>query len=220
MVRKLKDKKKAIEMRGRGYSLNEIADKLNVSKASVSLWVREVPLTPKAKGRINERRKIAREKVSNVIKNKTIEKEKEADNFAEVIVEKLDNSELPAQLILAMIYWCEGNKSLKDSVFFTNSDPKLIRTFVGLLRKSFVLDEKKFRVCMHLHGYHKDVIQKKFWAEVTGIPESQFIKSYQKKHTSKQTNEGYQGCVQIRYYDVRIARKLLALARRFMLNFK
>jgi len=210
---------KAIEMRKNGYSLNEIANKLDVSKASVSLWVRDTTLSFEAKGRIDELRRMARGKAAETIKNKTREKEKEANSFAGNVIKKSNNSKWFFQLILAMIYWCEGNKSLKDLVFFTNSDPMLIRTFIGLLRGTFSLNEKKFRVCMHLHSYHDEVAQKKFWSRVTGIPEEQFIKSYQKKHTSKQTHKGYQGCVQVRYYDVRIARKLLALAREFMLNF-
>ena len=115
-----------------------------------------------------------------------------------------------------MIYWCEGNKSLRDSVFFTNSDPRLIANFLHLFRNSFDIDESKFRVCMHLHDYHNEEKQLNFWSDVTFIPKNQFFKSYKKLNTKKRIRDNYQGCIQVRYYDINIARKLQAVAKEFM----
>ncbi len=72
------------------------------------------------------------------------------------------------------------------------------------------IDESKFRVMMHLHSYHVEANEKRFWAKVTGIPESKFLKTFQKKESGINKKEGYRGCVQIKYFDVSIKRTLLA----------
>lgn len=93
---------------------------------------------------------------------------------------------------------------------FTNSDPILVKVFLSALRKSFDLDESKFRVAMHLHSYHKEKEEKVFWSEVTSIPESKFLKTFKKQESGINKKEGYRGCVQIKYFDVNIKRTLLA----------
>ena len=45
---KLDEQQKAVALRKRGYSMREISERLHVSKSSVSLWVRSVPLSPQA----------------------------------------------------------------------------------------------------------------------------------------------------------------------------
>ena len=49
------EKQKARELRSQGYSINEIKTKLNLSKSSVSLWVRDIELTDGQKKLLSER---------------------------------------------------------------------------------------------------------------------------------------------------------------------
>src|SRR6185295_13808882 len=48
---KTMEQEQARELRARGLTLAEIAKKLGVAKSSVSLWVRDVPIPPRPKGR-------------------------------------------------------------------------------------------------------------------------------------------------------------------------
>ena len=114
------------------------------------------------------------------------------------------------KLCCALLWWCEGNKN-SSFVRFTSSDNTLIENFISLLRNSFVVDESKFRVLVHIHSYHNDDAQKKYWSKITGIPLSQFHKSYQKTNTGIRSKENYQGCIALTYYDARIAKELEAL---------
>ena len=116
-----------------------------------------------------------------------------------------------------MIYLCEGNKSLKSLTTFTNSDPNLISTFLYLFRNSFNLNEKKFRVLMHLHKYHNEEIQKNFWSK---IPKDQFNRTYLKPNSGKYKKRDYQGCIKVYYGDVSITRKLQSIAKMFMERYK
>jgi transcriptional regulator with XRE-family HTH domain len=211
---------KAKELRKKGYSINELSRILIVSKSTISKWVNNIELSPVAIKRIAYSYSKGQLASQKTIQEKMDKKNLEADNFA---LDKLQNIKLLSDysiLICSMIYQCEGNKSIKDSITFTNSDPELIKTFLYLFRKSFNLDENKFRVLMHLHQYHNDDKQKKFWSQVTKIPPNQFLKTFNKANTGIYKKENYQGCVQIRYRDVQIGRSINAVAKKFMERYK
>lgn len=208
------EKERAILMRKRGKSIGEIAQVLHVSKSSVSLWVRDVVLSEKVKKILEEKLTSGQKKAREVHLKNTKAKEAVARTFA---VNNLPKSSLLSKnsklLSLAIFYWCEGNKSPNDLVLFTNSDPNVINTFLKLLRDVFEVDEKKFRVCIHLHEYHDVQAELQFWSKITTIALPQFFKPYRKPHSGKRFHEGYHGCAQIRYYDVGVARKLLACGK-------
>ncbi|MBK5215583.1 MAG: helix-turn-helix domain-containing protein [Candidatus Pacebacteria bacterium] len=211
---------KAKKLRGKGYSINELSRILMVSKSTISKWVNNIDLSSVAIKRIENNYSKGQIASQKTIKEKTQKKNMEADTFA---LNKLKNINLQSGyslLLCSMIYQCEGSKSIKDSITFTNSDPELMRTFLYLFRKSFHLDENKFRVLMHLHGYHNESIQKKFWSEITGISSNQFLKTFNKPSTGVFKKEGYQGCIQVRYRDVKIGRIINAVAKKFMERYK
>ena len=131
------------------------------------------------------------------------------------LIDKLQDKDF-LKIILAMIYYCEGVKNTRSSLIFINSDPQLIRSFLKLLRRAFIVDESKFRVCLHLHSYHNQDKQISFWSKITHIPKGQFIKPYIKNHTGIRKREGYQGCASIRYHDTNLSRQLLMMAKAFM----
>ena len=120
------------------------------------------------------------------------------------------------KIACAMIFWCEGTKNPKNGMTITNSDPKLVKKFLCLLRKSFLLDEKKFHPCIHLHGYHYPKKQLDFWSKVTDIDKSQFIKPYLKPNTGKRIRENYEGCISIKYHSNDLARRLIAFAKAYL----
>ena len=94
----------------------------------------------------------------------------------------------------------------------------MIRLFLKLFRKSFVLDENKFRVCLHLHKYHFSKKQIEYWSNLTNISKKQFTKPYQKNNTGKRVRKNYQGCVSVRYHDVNILRQIQAIINTFIIK--
>ena len=117
------------------------------------------------------------------------------------------------KVICALLYWCEGGKTEKAKLSFINSDPKLVKYFVDTFRKSFDVDESRFRALIHLHDYHNVNRQTKFWSKITSISETQFTKPYNKPSTGKRIKENYQGCVSVRYYGKQIAQEMLFLIK-------
>ncbi len=193
---------------------------LGVSKGTISGWIQGVELSEKAQARLRQNYTNGQLASQKTIKEKTRQKNIEANNFAIDLFKKVKLSSEIISLFCALIYQCEGSKNIKDAITFTNSDPVLVKTFLFLFRRSFDLDEKKLKVLMHLHKYHNEKVQKDFWARVTGIPHEQFNKSYLKPNSGKYKKEGYQGCVQVTYNSAAIGRKIHAVAKMFMERYK
>ena len=208
-------KEQAFRLRTNGYSIKEIADKLHISKGTSSLWLRNVKLNKKAKERLKSRKLSGYYKSSLSWRNKRIRAEKQRTISALKVVNKIKQDPNHLKVYCSLLYWCEGGKTDKYGVRFINSDPDLIRTFLYLFRKAFPVDEKKFRVLLHLHKYHNEKKQKAFWSTVTGISEKQFLKTFHKPNTGKRIKDNYPGCAAIYYYNTEIAREMRTLSKVF-----
>lgn len=201
-------------MRKRGGSLKEISRQLGISQSTASIWLRDVKLSKTAQRVIEVKIEKGRTAAVSAAKKRTKARLDTAVAVAEDTLRQARYDISALKIICAMIYWCEGAKTVNDSSFmFANSDPELMALFLKLLRRCFKIDETKFRVLLHLHHYHSEDEQLRFWSKVTNIPKSQFLKSYSKTNTGKNKRRGYQGCVSLRYHGVALAREISALAR-------
>lgn len=203
-------KLQVVQSRQDGLSIKEIANKFNMSQSTASLLVRGLHLNAKAKKILIEKASQGRVKAIQVIIKKREGRQKEAVLVAESLLSGVVFDQKLAFLVASISYECEGGKSNFGVLEFTNSDPVLVRIFLSALRKSFKLDESKFRVVMHLHSYHNENKEKLFWSKITSVPVSNFTKTFKKQESGLNIKEGYRGCVQIKYFDVSIKRKLLA----------
>ncbi len=178
------------------------------------MWVRTVYLSEEVRVVLRAKKTAGQKNACSVLRARTKERESLAQCAAREAVKALDIGSIDVRrALLATYYWCEGAKSPNDLVAFTNSDPSVIRAFVSLMRACFVLDESKFRCMLHLHACHNSREELRYWSKVTSIRVSQFFQPYQKVNSGVRQREGYRGCAQVRYYDVAVARELLALGR-------
>ncbi len=93
---------------------------------------------------------------------------------------------------------------------FANSDPKLAKFFIQLLRNTFLINEKKFRISLYLHHYHKESVCKKFWSDTLQVPQSQFYKTYWKKRgKGKKYRKNFMGVCFIYYSDSNIRKEIM-----------
>jgi transposase len=208
---------KAINLRRKGLSFREISEELGISKSTASLWSRRVELSENARKRIDKLGVAGRQRAAETNKKKREEEnkkilEKIKRNFTGIVY-----SEVDYKIECALLYWCEGTKYEKNtSVSFINADPEMIKYFLCVFRKSFDLDEKKFRALIHLHEYHDAARQLKFWSDITKIPISQFNKPYLKKNTGKNKKDSYPGCVSIRYSDNKIYKEIIFMIKKLI----
>jgi transposase len=193
---------KAVRLRERGYSLKEVSKKIEISKSTASLWLRNVSMTKEGVARLAGLSVAGAEKAKLTKKNKKDRLLHKLNKDAEWTVSGIKFHKKNLRLFLALLYWCEGSKT-ERRVVFMNSDPKMIKIFMFLIRGAYKLEEDKFSAFLHLHDYHNRREMINFWSDLTGIDKER-ISVYNKKHTGTRKKEGYKGCLSIRYGDVRI----------------
>lgn len=213
-------KKKAEKLRASGKTYKEIRDLLNIPKSTLSNWLskkfsgvfsKEKQLSHLAKIRplAADAKKREREEKQTILRKKV---SKEAKTYP------LNNIGL-LKSVLSALYWAEGAKHKGVSgLKFVNTDPKLAKFYITILRKCYKLDEVKFRIRLHLHYYHGIREAKKFWSNLLNIPLNQFTGVYVKKRSRKKRfRKNFMGICFINYLDSNIRKELLELANQLCL---
>jgi len=194
-------RERARQLRTDGRSYNEIAAQLSVSKSSVSLWVRDLPLPPKFQHVLNERR------IANL---RQFNDDRTARLSAETAAAAAEIGGLTDRELLiagAIAYWCEGAKSKPHRhahwVTFINSDPSLVRFFLRFLDVAGV-SRADLILRVHIHENADADAAQRFWLESTGAQPEQFrspvLKHHNPKTMRKNVGVDYHGCLRI---DVR-----------------
>jgi transcriptional regulator with XRE-family HTH domain len=193
----------ARSLRAEGLNYKEIAARLGVSKSSVSLWVRDLPIPPGLSHEENRRRS-AEATRQYWEKERQVRSARRADVRAAAGAEIGDLTARELLIAGATAYWCEGAKSKSYRrlyrVVFTNSDPGLIRLFLRFLDAAGIPQANlTFTVCIHESADVEAAEQ--FWLAVTGAESKQFSRPTLKRHrpttTRKNVGEGYHGCLRI-----------------------
>ncbi len=209
-----KIKKKAETLRIKGKTYKEIKEELNVPKSTLCTWlVKRLNIPFNKSAQLVHLKKIR----PLAIEAKKKEKEKQLRILKEKINKEIATFPINNlgfyKSMLAMLYWAEGAKHEKVSgVKFTNTDPKLAKLYITLLRKCYNIDEKKFRLRLHMHYYHRIKTVKKFWSKILNIPEYQFASAYIKKRSrTKRFRKNFMGICFINYLDSSIRKEILEL---------
>ncbi|MFH0928192.1 MAG: hypothetical protein V1821_01825, partial [bacterium] len=203
---KITAKKLAIKMRRSGKSYGQILECLPVAKSSLSLWLRDVPLTSKQQRLIQVRHlKLARERASKTLHEKCAQRATLVIRDAWTQFKKLEQD--PFFLSGLCLYWAEGTKT-NQRFCFTNSDPTMIKFFLKWLRKYGEVAETNLRVQLNIHSLHSRERVEEYWSDITKIPLTQFIKTYIKKTSlGHRKNIQYNGTCAIRVSNVKLFRK-------------
>ncbi|OGZ33090.1 MAG: hypothetical protein A2V69_02765 [Candidatus Portnoybacteria bacterium RBG_13_40_8] len=206
---KLKEKLRAIRLRKKGKSYKEIQKNISVSKSTLSIWLRDIKLTP-----LQEKRIYVELRQKNAYRLAKANQRERIRKTGEII--KTAKKEIPSYLrdplFLAglMLYWAEGDKSDESEVVkFSNSDPEMIRFMMKWFRKICKIPERKFRIALHIHELHCRKNIENYWSKLTNISRNQFHKT-QIKPTSlgQRKNILYNGTCAIRISDKNLFRKI------------
>ena len=191
-------------LRREGFSYHEIIQRIpfSLARSTMSHWCKDIELTPKQLDRLDGLYREGSYR-GRLLGPKTTQRRRAAE--VEIIQAKAHAEVADLQrnkLWLAglMLYWAEGNKAHRVGV--SNSDARLIAFMMKWFREYCRLPEGKFRAYLHLHSGQDEQAMKAFWANVTGLPISQFGKSYVKKEgTGHRKNILYHGTMRISICD-------------------
>lgn len=186
---KLEEKLLARNLRQQGLSLNEIRRKTGFTKSSISLWVRDIELTENQKKGLSEKGQ-----KRSVIERRRITRLTNENNRRQLIINEaakkiISISEKELWIVGTSLYWGEGAKTLKSGVHFSNSNPEMIKVIMKFFRKVCSVPEKKFKGCIHIHQHLDYKKAEKYWSSVSGIPLTQFYKTYRKPSISSQSKK-------------------------------
>ena len=177
MIPKLRFKKLAINLRRAGSSYGEIRRKVPVAKSTLSLWLKDFPLSEK------DRKRLYTKQIEILSRGPNSQKERRMREIENILKEANKEIKLPLstetiRLMGAGIYWAEGSKGGLCEI--TNSDPHLILFMVRWLKLVFGILPQNLKARLNIYPQQNETDIKNFWSELTDIPFQNFGKSFVK----------------------------------------
>jgi len=177
---KQETKEKARQMRREGKSLNEIVAALKVSKASASVWVRDIKLSSDQREFLVERQK---QFVSDLNRRGQGGSQANRQNATRqrLTYQQEGREHARRNDVLhemgCMLYWAEGAKE-RNSIVFVNSDPNMMVLFMRFLRKCLDVPDEKFKLKLHCHTDNIDEQRaiKQYWLDMFNLQNDCFGK--------------------------------------------
>ncbi len=201
---KFKQRLHARDLRKKGLSVGEIANKINASKSSVSVWTRDVVLTREQLESL--RKSMLRGSEIGRFKSAQLKREKRLATIERLrdegikLLAKINKREL---LIAGLgLYWGEGSKKGREFCF-CNSDPEMAKFFLVWLKNCFGVSAKDLRCSIGINAMHinREEKVKNFWMKTLGLEADQFTKTIFKKTKNSKIYENFNdhyGTIRIR----------------------
>ncbi len=186
---------KAAMLRKQGLSYLEIKRELDVSKSTLSLWLRDIKLAPEHQERLYTKQ------VRFLSFGAQSQRERRKREVEEIISKAKAEIKIPIcdqafKLMGVALYWAEGRKDNELAV--TNSDPNLILFIVKWFERIFGANALELKARLNIYSQQNELEIKSFWSELTGIPLANFGKSYIKPaNNGFKKNNLYYGTITI-----------------------
>jgi len=196
----------AVQLREQGKSYSEIRNIIDVSKSTLSNWLKDIELSREHKSRLNRLQATAylgakKRQLASLRHHEGIKEEAKK--------EAIRLSRAPFFIAGLMLYWAEGGKNM-GSVQFSNSDPAMIKIMMHWFRKFCGIPENKFRISLFIHSLHAKADCQGFWQDVTAVSSKQFYKPYIKPTIfSNRKNKLYEGTCRIVIHNRDLLSKII-----------
>lgn len=209
-------KEQVVRLREKGMTYGEIQGALHkkIAKSTLSDWCRNVPLPPEYKNRVEKLIKegLSISRASALAKNQQIQEENHAKLVKELQpIKQSLNDRLTALVALAML--CLGEGSKNDDLSLGSSDPRIIRLFLGLIKKCFVFEIEKVRCTVQCRADQNTQELEDYWMKISGIPKRLFYKTRVDPRTiGKNTlHTKYKGVLRVDYMNREVQKTLKVL---------
>lgn len=183
-MNRIEIKNKAIILRTKGYSYSYISDKLNISKSTLSDWLAMIKYKPNS----YTIKKIGKARIASNLTNSTKKRDSiiKARKEAKQEVGILNKRDI---FMLGLgIYIGEGTKT-NNIVRIINSDPKIVKFSILWFKNIYDLQISNFAIRIHLYPDNDVEESIDFWSKNTGIPKSNFYKTYIDQRINKKISK-------------------------------
>ncbi len=165
-------------MRSKGLSYSQIKEKVNVSKSTLSSWLKTFPLPEQAIRALRGNNPKRIERFRNTMRRK---RENEEALMLLRVGEDLSVLSVRDKLIAGLfLYWGEGTKAAAYTTAITNTDPDMIKFFIDWLAL-FNIRRDQLSVVLHLYSDMNPEYEIDFWSSCLDIKKEQFRKPSIKK---------------------------------------
>ncbi len=183
---RFKDREKVLNLRKQEMSYSQIRKLIKVSKSTLSLWLKNYPLSKK---RIRELRDWNEQRIERYRETMRKKKEERLEQFykeqKKLIFPLSKREDFLAGLFL---YWGEGSKNSPAYLAISNTDPSVIRFFIFWLHKCFGCPINKIKIQLQLYKNMEVENEIQFWSQSLNLPLTQFTNPYIKKSSSNRIN--------------------------------
>ena len=193
-------------------SVKEIARVVGVAPSSVSVWVRDVTLTPEQLESLRQRNPAYNGQLRGANRN--------AERWrATRLAHQEEGRKLARQrnwLFVAgvMLYWAEGDKRSRNAARISNSDPEVLRLFMRFLRECLDVTDDQVAVTCNLfadHLVHQHEIER-LWLEVLQLRPDRLRRStvnvYSKYSHKKRKGKLPYGTTRVVVHSVRVIQQI------------
>ncbi len=188
--------------------MKEIARELAVSTSTVSRWVRDVALTSEQQAALR-----AHGRGDRVAAGRTNRERARGRRAAWQEEARARASDKPAiHMAGCMLFWAEGSRS-RNSVYFTNSDPAMVRFFLQFL-VSLGVERSAVRIDVNLFADHVADQRRieRHWLETLGLPSTCLRRStvnvYSRSSARKRTRRLPYGTCRLSLHSTRIVQHI------------
>lgn len=197
-------KNKALQMRSKGSSFEEILKVIPVSKSTLGRWLRGVTLTTDQYVRIGGRkdhRGLSRSRAADVLRFGRVTRETKHVKEADELFSKFQRD--PLFLMGLVLYWNQGSKS-GLSFQFTTSDDQLLFFMTRWVDWYLGYPSTRHGYRLYTYSHQKSMHHEKVWAGRLGVPVAAIRTTYlERKHLPKQLKDGYKGSVRLELGEIR-----------------
>ena len=187
MVRNMEKLEQAVTFRKRGFTLEEIAKICDVSKSTVSKWLKNkafsTEITKQNKrraGQDNVKRLKLMSKVRTVERaNRLLEVARSAET------EFKHYKETPLFIAGLMLYLSEGDRKADGQIRVSSTRTETHAIFIRFAVEYLGVEKKKLKFWILLYPDLNEEKCMKKWHQVTGLPYSQFHKNHVIQSSSK-----------------------------------
>jgi len=204
---RFEEKQRARELRRQGWSYNDILKEVGVSKSTLSLWLRDIPLTDEQIAALSCKFRVGREKF--IHKMRVRRDTRWAEYHREAEEEYRTLSQDPEFMFGLALYIGEGSKTKQNDLCIANCDPRVIQKALEFLRIGIPF--ASLRCAIHLHLGLSVETAEAYWQEVTGLPKTQFHRTsaaISRASGGKKGNLQVYGTCQISAAHTKIRQKL------------
>lgn len=206
---KIDELRKALSLRKEGKSYSQIKEELQISKSTLSRWLRKIPLT---KIQIEKLQNGNQERIEKFIQTMRLKREERLNQYylqEKVKILPLSTKELYLSGIF--LYWGEGNKTSRSSISVSNTDPEVLKFTIFWMIRSLNIKKEKIKIYLHLYSDMNIKKEMYYWGGQLNIDLKYFSKPYIKttnKASIDQKGFGHGTCTVV-YNNTQLKETLL-----------